>query len=89
MKPIEKQAEEYAEALCDIADILNLPTGATSNDIVAKVWDHANALFRIKQIYEQYYDIYHRIEDMGEIATKALKRPCTQEPKQFLHKDQS
>jgi hypothetical protein len=32
---LEDQAVEYAEALNDIADMLRLPTGATSADIVA------------------------------------------------------
>jgi hypothetical protein len=36
MKDIESQAIEYAEALNDIADVLDMPTGATSADIVKK-----------------------------------------------------
>ncbi|MFO0201961.1 MAG: hypothetical protein ACK528_02415 [Alphaproteobacteria bacterium] len=36
MKDIESQAIEYAEALSDIADVLNMPTGATAADIVKK-----------------------------------------------------
>ena len=75
MKSPEEQAEEYAEALNDIADILELPTGATSKDMIAKVWEYANALLQIKEIYEEVRDIYHDHEEMGEIATKALKRP--------------
>ena len=35
MKTIEDQTLEYAEALNDIADILQLPTGVTSAEIVA------------------------------------------------------
>ena len=34
MKDIESQAIEYAEALNDIADVLDMPTGATAADIV-------------------------------------------------------
>lgn len=34
MKDIESQAIEYAEALNDIADVLDMPTGATSAEIV-------------------------------------------------------
>lgn len=36
MKNIESQAIEYAEALNDIADVLDMPTGATSAEIVKK-----------------------------------------------------
>jgi len=36
MKDIESQAIEYAEALNDIADVLDMPTGATSAEIVKK-----------------------------------------------------
>ena len=35
MKTIEDQTLEYAEALNDIADILQLPTGVTSAEIVS------------------------------------------------------
>lgn len=40
MKTIEDQTLEYAEALNDIADILQLPTGVTAAEIVAamKIW---------------------------------------------------
>jgi hypothetical protein len=34
MKTIEQCAEEYAEALADIADVLDLPTGYSSSDVV-------------------------------------------------------
>ena len=37
MKSIEHQAEEYAEALNDIADILDMPTGQTPAEIVEAV----------------------------------------------------
>lgn len=37
MKTIEQQAIEHAEALHDIADILDLPTGATPAEIVEAV----------------------------------------------------
>lgn len=36
MKGIESQAIEYAEALNDIADVLDMPIGATSAEIVKK-----------------------------------------------------
>lgn len=36
MKDIESQAIEYAEALNDIADVLDMPIGATSAEIVEK-----------------------------------------------------
>ena len=39
MKDIESQAMEYAEALNDIADVLNMPTGATAAEIVQKARD--------------------------------------------------
>lgn len=39
MKSIEDQAEEYAEALNDIADIMDLPTGNSAKDIVEAVHD--------------------------------------------------
>jgi len=34
MKTIEQCAEEYAEALADIADVLDLPTGYSPSDVV-------------------------------------------------------
>ena len=37
MKSIESQAEEYAEALNDIADVLGMPTGSTSSQIAEAV----------------------------------------------------
>lgn len=36
MKDIESQAIEYAEALNDIADVLDMPTGATAAEIVER-----------------------------------------------------
>lgn len=33
-RSLEDQAHEYAEALNDIADLLELPTGSTASDIV-------------------------------------------------------
>ena len=42
MKTIEDQTLEYAEALNDIADILQLPTGVTSTEIVAACREFLN-----------------------------------------------
>lgn len=36
MKDIESQAIEYAEALNDIADVLDMPTGATAAEIAER-----------------------------------------------------
>jgi len=40
------KADEYAEALNDIADVLSLPTGSTSADIVAACRQWANDFTR-------------------------------------------
>jgi hypothetical protein len=49
MKTIEDMAHEYAEALNDIADILDMPTGSTAAQIVTAARDRwARYLCRIK-----------------------------------------
>jgi hypothetical protein len=62
MKTIEEQAEEYAEALNDIADIMDLPTGNSSRDIVEAVHD-------MRAHLSGYVIAKSKLEQIGNLVT--------------------